>query len=158
MSDNPDRNIMKNNKFCSQLSTYFKLAILLCNCLADLALNYKSWIDYSHDLLMGTSSRFTPKSEEIAGTPFRISDLRNGTSELPPQQWSFSTDAKCPFPQLIGHLVMKTYWEVRVTAPPILTSVLHGGHCSASRPSSFNPAEKALSTHWIGSWVGRGAG
>jgi hypothetical protein len=39
-----------------------------------------------------------------------------------------------------------------------LTSVLDGGEWSASRPGPFIPREKAPGTHWIGGWVGPGAG
>jgi hypothetical protein len=35
-----------------------------------------------------------------------------------------------------------------------LTSALDGGEWSASRPGRFTPKEIALSTHWIGGWVG----
>jgi hypothetical protein len=39
-----------------------------------------------------------------------------------------------------------------------LTSALDGGEWSASRPGRFTPGERALSTHWIGGWVGPTAG
>jgi hypothetical protein len=35
-----------------------------------------------------------------------------------------------------------------------LTSALHGGEWSASRPGRFTPRERASGTHWIGGWVG----
>jgi hypothetical protein len=35
-----------------------------------------------------------------------------------------------------------------------LTSALDGGEWSTSRPGRFTPRERALSTHWIGGWVG----
>jgi hypothetical protein len=40
------------------------------------------------------------------------------------------------------------------TAPPFMTSALHGGEWSASSPSRFTPGERAPGTHWIGGWVG----
>jgi hypothetical protein len=39
-----------------------------------------------------------------------------------------------------------------------LTSALDGGEWSASRPGRFTPSDRALHIHWIGSWVGPGAG
>jgi hypothetical protein len=48
---------------------------------------------------------------------------------------------------LIKHHAMKAY---------SLTSALHGGEWSASRPGRFNPRERAPGTHWIGTqykWV-----
>jgi hypothetical protein len=39
-------------------------------------------------------------------------------------------------------------WETRMTSP------LHGGEWSASRPGRFTPRERAPGTHWIGGWVG----
>jgi hypothetical protein len=38
------------------------------------------------------------------------------------------------------------------------TSALVGGEWSASRQDRFTPEEKAPGTHWIGGWVGPGAG
>jgi hypothetical protein len=35
-----------------------------------------------------------------------------------------------------------------------LTSALHGGEWSASRPCRFTPREIVPGTHWIGGWVG----
>jgi hypothetical protein len=35
-----------------------------------------------------------------------------------------------------------------------LTSALDGGEWSASRPGRFTSKERALSTRWIGGWVG----
>jgi hypothetical protein len=42
--------------------------------------------------------------------------------------------------------------------PPFLMSARDGGEWSASRPCRFTPGERALSSHWIGSWVGLRAG
>jgi hypothetical protein len=42
-------------------------------------------------------------------------------------------------------------------APPFLIPALGGRELSASRSCRFIPWEKALSTHWIGGWVGPGA-
>jgi hypothetical protein len=39
-----------------------------------------------------------------------------------------------------------------------LTSALTEGEWSASRPGRFIPVERALGTHWIGSWVDTRAG
>jgi hypothetical protein len=50
---------------------------------------------------------------------------------------------------------MKTYGEERVE---LLTSALDGGERSDSRPGPFMPRERALTTYWIGSWVGPRAG
>jgi hypothetical protein len=46
----------------------------------------------------------------------------------------------------------------RAVALPFLTSGLDAGEWSASRLCRFTPRERALSTHWIGGWVGSGAG
>jgi hypothetical protein len=35
-------------------------------------------------------------------------------------------------------------------APPYLTSALHGGEWSASRPGRFTTRERDPSTHWVG--------
>jgi hypothetical protein len=43
-------------------------------------------------------------------------------------------------------------------APHFLVTVLDGGELSASRPGHFAPRERAHGTHWIGGWVGPGAG
>jgi hypothetical protein len=43
---------------------------------------------------------------------------------------------------------MRTYGGV------FLTSALDGSEWSASLPGRFTPGERALSTHWIGRWVG----
>jgi len=39
-----------------------------------------------------------------------------------------------------------------------MTSTLGGGKWSASRPDRFIPGERAPGSHWIGGWVGPGAG
>jgi hypothetical protein len=39
-----------------------------------------------------------------------------------------------------------------------LTTALAEGEWSASRPGRFIPGERALGTHWIGSWVDTRAG
>jgi len=39
-----------------------------------------------------------------------------------------------------------------------LTSALDGCEWSALRPGHFTPRERAVGTHWIGSWVGPRAG
>jgi hypothetical protein len=44
-------------------------------------------------------------------------------------------------------------WESEGIAPPFLTSALHGGEWSASRPGRFTPEQRAPGTHWIGGWV-----
>jgi hypothetical protein len=49
---------------------------------------------------------------------------------------------------------MKTYWEWRCSSTHSLTSALHGGEWSASRPGRFTPRERAPGTHWIRSWMG----
>jgi hypothetical protein len=49
---------------------------------------------------------------------------------------------------------MKTYGRMNVHIHIFLTSALVGDEWSAPRPGRFIPGEKALSTHWIGSWVG----
>jgi hypothetical protein len=53
---------------------------------------------------------------------------------------------------------MKAYWGVDVQIHIFFTSALVGGECSASRPGRFTPGERALGTHWIGSWVNPRAG
>jgi hypothetical protein len=45
-------------------------------------------------------------------------------------------------------------WEWRYSSTHSLTSALHGGEWSASRPGRFTPTEIAPGTHWIGGWVG----
>jgi hypothetical protein len=52
---------------------------------------------------------------------------------------------------------MKT-WGRGDIAPPFLTSALDGGEWSALRPYRFTHGESAPCTHWIGGWVGPGAG
>jgi hypothetical protein len=47
--------------------------------------------------------------------------------------------------------------EWRYSSTHSLTSTLHGGEWSASRPARFTPRERALGIHWIGGWVGPGA-
>jgi hypothetical protein len=44
--------------------------------------------------------------------------------------------------------------EWRYSYTHSLTSALDGGEWSASRPGRFTPRERAISTHWIGGWVG----
>jgi len=53
---------------------------------------------------------------------------------------------------------MKAYWGVEVYLHAFLTSALDLGEWSASRPGRFTPRERAPGTHWIGGWVGSGAG
>jgi hypothetical protein len=53
---------------------------------------------------------------------------------------------------------MKAYEVVEVQLHPFLTSVLDVGKWSALRPGRFTPGERAPSTHWLGGWVGPGAG
>jgi hypothetical protein len=53
---------------------------------------------------------------------------------------------------------MKAYGEVDVQTPVFLTSALVADEWSASCPGCFTSEERALSTHWIGGWVGPGAG
>jgi hypothetical protein len=53
---------------------------------------------------------------------------------------------------------MKAYGGVDVRIHIFLTLALARGEWSASRPSRFTPGERALSTHWIGSWVDQRAG
>jgi hypothetical protein len=43
-------------------------------------------------------------------------------------------------------------------APPLLTSALDGGEWSVSHPGRFTLGERVLGTHWLGAWVGPGAG
>jgi hypothetical protein len=45
-------------------------------------------------------------------------------------------------------------WGSGGVAPPFLTSALHGGERSTSRPGRFAYGERAPGTHWIGGWVG----
>jgi hypothetical protein len=53
---------------------------------------------------------------------------------------------------------MKTYEGVDVEIHIFLTSARVGGEWSASRPSRFTSGERAPGTHYIGGWVGLGAG
>jgi hypothetical protein len=53
---------------------------------------------------------------------------------------------------------MKAYVEVDVKIHTFLTSALVGGEWPASRPGRFTPGERAPGTHWIGGWLGPGAG
>jgi hypothetical protein len=55
-------------------------------------------------------------------------------------------------------LISLSIWGSRGIAPPFLPSALDGGEWSASRPCRFTPGERAPGTHWIGGWVGPGAG
>jgi hypothetical protein len=48
---------------------------------------------------------------------------------------------------------MKAFWGSGGLAPRNLTSVLHGGEWSASRPGHFSPRVRAPGTHCIGGWV-----
>jgi hypothetical protein len=52
----------------------------------------------------------------------------------------------------------RNVWGSGCIAPPFLTSALDRGEWSASRPSCFTPGEIAAGAHWIGGWVGAGAG
>jgi hypothetical protein len=52
---------------------------------------------------------------------------------------------------------MNTYGEVEVQLHT-LTSTLDGGDWSASRASRFTLREKSPGAHWVGGWVGPGAG
>jgi hypothetical protein len=45
---------------------------------------------------------------------------------------------------------MKAYYGSGGIAPRFLSSTLHGGERSDSRPGRFNPRERAPGTHWIG--------
>jgi hypothetical protein len=49
---------------------------------------------------------------------------------------------------------MKAYWEWRYSATHSLASAVNVCEWSASHPGRFTPRERALGTHWIGSWVG----
>jgi hypothetical protein len=49
-------------------------------------------------------------------------------------------------------------WESGCIATPFFTTALYVGEWSASRPGRFTPGKIALSTHWVGSWVGLRAG
>jgi hypothetical protein len=51
-----------------------------------------------------------------------------------------------------------TYEGADVQIHVFLTSALVGGEWSASHLGYFTPGERAPSTHWIGDWVGPGAG
>jgi hypothetical protein len=51
---------------------------------------------------------------------------------------------------------MKTYGGSGSIAAPFLTSALDGSKSSASRPGRFIPRYPGI--HWIGGWVGPGAG
>jgi hypothetical protein len=53
---------------------------------------------------------------------------------------------------------METCGWVDVWIHVFLTSALVEGEWLVSRPGRFIPGERASSTHWIGSWVGPGAG
>jgi hypothetical protein len=53
---------------------------------------------------------------------------------------------------------MKAYGGVGVYIHIFLISALAGGALSASRRCQFTLGERALSTHWIGGWVGPRAG
>jgi hypothetical protein len=44
--------------------------------------------------------------------------------------------------------------EWRYSSTHYLTSALHGGEWSVSRPGRFTPKERAPCTHWIGDYVG----
>jgi hypothetical protein len=59
---------------------------------------------------------------------------------------------------LTEHHAMKVYWGSGCIAPCILDLGTNGGEWSASRPGRFTPRERAFGTHWIGGWVGPGAG
>jgi hypothetical protein len=48
---------------------------------------------------------------------------------------------------------MKSHVEVKVLLHSFLTSTLDGGKCSASCPGCISSRKRALSTHWIESWV-----
>jgi hypothetical protein len=52
---------------------------------------------------------------------------------------------------------MKT-WESGGIAPPFLISALDGREWSPSSPGRFNPGEGPPRIHWIGGWMGPGAG
>jgi hypothetical protein len=49
-------------------------------------------------------------------------------------------------------------WSGGDTTPHILISALDGGEWSASWSGHFASADRALVTHWTGSWLGRRAG
>jgi hypothetical protein len=53
---------------------------------------------------------------------------------------------------------MKAYGGVDVEIHIFLTSALAAGEWSASGPCRFTSEERAPGTHWIGGWVGPGAG
>jgi hypothetical protein len=53
---------------------------------------------------------------------------------------------------------MKAYGGVDVQSHVFLTSAVAGSELSTSRPSRFNPGERASGTHWIGGWVDHRAG
>jgi hypothetical protein len=53
---------------------------------------------------------------------------------------------------------MKAYWGSGGTAHAFLTSALHGGKWSASRPGRFTPKENVPYIQRIGGWVGPGIG
>jgi hypothetical protein len=44
---------------------------------------------------------------------------------------------------LTEHHTMKAYWEVEVYLHAFVTSALHGGEWSASRPDRFTPMERS---------------
>jgi hypothetical protein len=53
---------------------------------------------------------------------------------------------------------MKACGGVDVQIHIFFTSTLAGGEWSASRPGRLTLGERAPGTHWIGGWVGPGAG
>jgi hypothetical protein len=53
---------------------------------------------------------------------------------------------------------MKACGGVDVYIQISLTPIITGGEWSASHPGRFAPGERALNTHWIGSWVDPRAG
>jgi hypothetical protein len=53
---------------------------------------------------------------------------------------------------------MQKYGRVSVQIHIFMTLALAGGEWSASRPSRYNPRERAPGTHWIGGWVDSRAG
>jgi hypothetical protein len=61
-------------------------------------------------------------------------------------------------PNLISHHDMKTYGVVGVQLPSFSTSTLDEGELLDSRSTSRIPRERAVDTHWIGYWIGPGAG
>jgi hypothetical protein len=53
---------------------------------------------------------------------------------------------------------MRTYGGVDILTHVFLISALVGGEWSASSSGHFTPGGKTPGTHWIGGWVGPGAG